>query len=235
MTWCGREVLDRAEQDEDAGRDQRDGQEHAHHGADQVGEEVADPPAVVGAGEAAGERGRHGHADGGADEVLHGEAGHLHEVADRGLAGVPLPVGVGHEADRGVPGAVLREGGEAEGERQVLLEATDAVEDQDADHAEAEDREGVGPPVLVGVRVDPQHAVRRPFDGQVPVAGVDVGQEPGQRRDRQDEQDDECCDLTERREDLAHRSDCWDERCSARSRAPTSRASPANAASVTTT
>ena len=42
------------------------------------------------------------------DEVLDGQAGHLHQVAERGLAGVPLPVGVGHEADGGVPGAVGR-------------------------------------------------------------------------------------------------------------------------------
>ena len=36
------------------------------------------------------------------DEVLHREAGHLDEVAHRGLAGVGLPVRVGHERRRGV-------------------------------------------------------------------------------------------------------------------------------------
>ena len=125
-------------------------------------------------GQAAGERRRDGHADRRAHEVLDGQPGHLHEVADRGLAGVPLPVGVGHEADRGVPGALGREGGEAERERQVLLEPAEPEQHQDADQAEAEHRHGVAAPVLVGVGVDAQHAVRRALDRQVPVAGVDV-------------------------------------------------------------
>ena len=48
------------------------------------------------------------HADRGRDEVLHGEPGHLDEVAHRRLAGVVLPVGVGDEAHGGVEGEERR-------------------------------------------------------------------------------------------------------------------------------
>ena len=102
----------------------------------------------------------------GGQEVLHRQAAGLHEVAERGLAGVPLPVGVGHEADGGVPRAVGRQGAEAERERQVLLQPAEGVEHEDADQREAEHREGVGAPVLVGVGVDAQHPVGRPLDAR---------------------------------------------------------------------
>lgn len=36
------------------------------------------------------------------DEVLHGQAGHLAQVAERRLTAVVLPVGIGHETDGGV-------------------------------------------------------------------------------------------------------------------------------------
>ena len=62
---------------------------------------------VLRAGEAADQRDRHRDADRGRDEVLHGQAGHLAQMGHRRLARVRLPVRVGHEADRGVPGDVV--------------------------------------------------------------------------------------------------------------------------------
>ena len=63
-------------------------------------------------------------ADRGGDEVLDGEAGHLGEMAHRGLARVVLPVRVGEEAHRRVEG---EEAGHAlrvrRVQRQVLLDA----------------------------------------------------------------------------------------------------------------
>ena len=47
-----------------------------------------------------------GDTDRGRDEVLHRQAGHLRDVAERALAGVGLPVGVGDEAGGGVEGLV---------------------------------------------------------------------------------------------------------------------------------
>ncbi len=56
------------------------------------------------AGDAAKQGDGDGGAGGGGDEVLGGEPHHLAEVGEAGFAGVGLPVGVGHEADRGVEG-----------------------------------------------------------------------------------------------------------------------------------
>ena len=77
--------------------------------------------------------------------------------------------------------------GEAEGQRQVLLQPAEAEEQQDADQREAEHRHRVGAPVLVGVGIDAQHPVRRPLDREVLGRGVDVGEVPTEQRhgDRQ--------------------------------------------------
>jgi hypothetical protein len=44
-------------------------------------------------------------------EILVGEAEHLHQIGHRAFAAVVLPVGVGDETDRGVEGQILRDGG----------------------------------------------------------------------------------------------------------------------------
>ena len=118
--------------------------------------------------------------------------------------------------------------GEAERERQVLLEPAEAEEQQDADQAEAEHRHGVAAPVLVGVRVDPQHAVGHALGGQVLVTGIDVGEVAAQERHGEGQEQHERRDLAQRGQDFTHRA----QRFSGRSSTPTSRASPTNAASV---
>ena len=50
------------------------------------------------------ERQQHGNTGGRADEVLHRQADHLAQVAQRRFAAVALPVGVGDEAHRGIDG-----------------------------------------------------------------------------------------------------------------------------------
>jgi hypothetical protein len=96
------EVLDRPSRDQQDRGDDRDGQQDAQHRAHQVDPEVAQIAGAI-AGEPAYQGDRHRHADGGRDEVLHRQAGHLHQMALRRFAGVGLPVGIGNEADRGVP------------------------------------------------------------------------------------------------------------------------------------
>ncbi len=76
-------------------------QQAVEGGAGHVDPEVAQRRCTA-PGNAAAQRDQHGQAGGGTDKVLHGQAEHLAEVADRGLTAVGLPVGVGHEADRGV-------------------------------------------------------------------------------------------------------------------------------------
>ena len=63
-----------------------------------------------GAGKAADQRDRKHDARGRRQEVLMGEAEHLHEVGQRALATIVLPVGVGDEADGGVEGEVFGHG-----------------------------------------------------------------------------------------------------------------------------
>ena len=93
---------------------------------------------------------------------------------------------------------------EAEAERQVLLQPAEGVEEQHADQREAEHRHGVGAPVLVGVGVDAQHAVRRPLDGEVLRRGVDVGEVAAQERHGDGEQHHEDRDLAEGGSKAAH-------------------------------
>ena len=96
------EVLDRAAGDQEDRADDGDRQQDAQRAAHQVDPEVAQIAGAP-AGEPAHQRDRHRHADGGRDEVLHRQPGHLHEMTVGGLTGVGLPVGIGDEADRGVP------------------------------------------------------------------------------------------------------------------------------------
>ena len=61
-------------------------------------------------GEPTDKRDRDGNTGCRRNEVLHGQAGHLHEVGHRAFAAVVLPVGIGHEADVAVlkasPGSI---------------------------------------------------------------------------------------------------------------------------------
>ena len=71
------------------------------------------------------------------DEVLHGQAGHLHEIGHRAFAAIVLPVGVGDEADGGVEGEFGLDGGHAGGiERQAALEPLQDIEHQEAGEVE---------------------------------------------------------------------------------------------------
>jgi hypothetical protein len=159
----------------DAGADQHDGaedrqrQQDAHVGAHQVDPEVADP---LGSrpGEPADKGDGDGHTDGGGGEVLHGQSGHLHEVAHRRLTGVRLPVGVRDEGRSRVPRCVGADVREAQREWQVRLQPLERVQEQHRDGGEGEDPAKIDPPGLIGVRVDAHQPVARPFDGKVLLA-----------------------------------------------------------------
>ena len=128
-----------------------------------------DPEVAQGLGrfatDAAAQRNQHGQAGGGADEVLHGEADHLAEVAQRRFTAVGLPVGVGHEADGGVERQrplltrqVLRV------ERQVVLEQQDREQQQETREVEGEQGQGVLLPALFGLRINAGQAITAAFD-----------------------------------------------------------------------
>ena len=113
------------------------------------------------AGESAHERDRDRHADRGRDEVLHGQAGHLNQVALGRLTGVRLPVRVRDEADRGVPGERRghRRGRIVEVQRQLALDQLEDEQEQDADRREGQHAAGVCAPGLFRLRVGPDQPV----------------------------------------------------------------------------
>ena len=99
--------LRHAESDQDKRADERDRQENVKGDPGQIGPEIADR-GRRGARKAAHQREGHREAGRRGDEIVHGEAEHLGQMAHRRLAGIVLPVGVGDEADRGVEGEIRR-------------------------------------------------------------------------------------------------------------------------------
>ena len=101
------ERLRHAERDQHKRADESDRQENVEGDPRHIGPEIADRRRR-GARKAAHQREGHGEAGRRGDEIMHGEADHLGQMAHRRLAGVVLPVGVGDEADRGVEGEIRR-------------------------------------------------------------------------------------------------------------------------------
>ena len=91
---------------------------------------------------------------------------HLGEVAQRALAGVALPVGVGDEADRGVE----RQRAACTFAMSVGLNGSPlwirwiTYEQDEADDAEREQRQRVDVPALLALGVDPAEPVDQPLD-----------------------------------------------------------------------
>ena len=96
-----RERLDDALRDEGQAPDDGQGKQDVDRRAREIHPEVADGLGRA-ARESADERHQDGHAAGGGHEVLDGEREHLGEIAHGRLAAVPLPVGIGGKAHRGV-------------------------------------------------------------------------------------------------------------------------------------
>ncbi len=188
--------------DQEDGDQEREGQEHVEGGPDEIDPEVPERPRATRA-PAAGQPPRQGqrHADAGGRgrEVVPGEAGHLGQVAHRRLARIGLPVRVGGEAHRGVPGQRRGDLPEAVGvERQQRLEAEDGVGDEQAHRAEDEQRDRVRLPVLLPVRVhpagpedEPLHRTEQARERSRPALEDAVEPEPDRLREQQDEEGEE--------------------------------------------
>ena len=176
-------------------RDDRDRQQDAHGAADQVHPEVAELAGAP-AREAADERDRDGHADRGGDEVLHGQAGHLHQVALGRFTRVGLPVGVRHEADGGVPGQRRRHrrGGVVEVQRQLALHQLEDEQEQDADRREGQHAAGVGAPGLFRLRVGADQPVDDALGARVLFGAVDPVHVVAERHVHGRQRDDEQCE-----------------------------------------
>ncbi|MNU98582.1 hypothetical protein D3C71_886930 [compost metagenome] len=139
-------------------------QQAVEGGAGHVDPEVAERRGGF-AADATAQRDQNRQAGGGADEVLHGEADHLAQVAQRCFAAVGLPVGVGHETDGGVERQrplltrqILRV------ERQVILEQQDREQQQEAREVEREQGQRVFLPALFGLRIDAGQTITATLD-----------------------------------------------------------------------
>ena len=183
--------LRNAESEQDKGADERDRQQDVERHAGHIDPEIADRRGGR-AGKSAHQRERHREAGRRRQEVVHGEAEHLSEIAHRGLAAVVLPVGVGDEAARRVEGEVGRDGVKAARiERQHVLEALQRVERQEAYDRKGDHRHGVGEPVLLTLRIDAGQPVKPSLDGRenraqnIAIALEDARQKAAQR-DRRD-------------------------------------------------
>ena len=159
-----REGLRHALPDQVQRQQQAQRQQAVEGGAGHVDPEVAQGLGGL-AADAATQRNQYREAGGGADEVLHGEADHLAQVAQRCFAAVGLPVGVGHETDGGVERQrpllarqVLRV------QRQVVLEQQDREQQQETREVEGEQGQGVLLPALFGLRIDAGQTITTAFD-----------------------------------------------------------------------
>jgi hypothetical protein len=157
-------VLDDARGEQHDCEHERDRKQDAQRGTHEIDPEVPDR-ALARARQPPDQRGHHGHAGRGGHELLHRQADHLGEVAERRLAGVALPVGVRHEADR----SVQRERGLDVGhvgrvERETALDALHEVQQEEPDDAEREHRQRVDVPALLALRVNAARPVDQPLD-----------------------------------------------------------------------
>ena len=95
-----------------------------------------------------------------------GEAKHLHEIGQRALATIVLPVGVGDEADRGIEGEVRSDGGHAlRIEGQPSLNPHEGIEDEKSANMEEQHPCCVIKPALLAGFVHAPQAIEAGFDG----------------------------------------------------------------------
>ena len=146
--------LRHAERDEGERDHDSDRQQDIERGPGQIDPEIAERRRAV-AGEGAGHRDGEGDAGRGREEIMHGQAGHLREMAHGRLAAIGLPVGVGQEADRGVEGEIGRDIVEMlRIERQKSLQPQDRIKRGEARRGEDQHGDRIGEPVLLALRRD---------------------------------------------------------------------------------
>ena len=146
------------------GEDQGQGNKDVEDPAREVGPEVPDG-LLAAPCDAADQGHQHGHAGRGRQEVLHGQAEHLRQIAHRRFADVPLPVGVRDEAHRRVEGGPGLDRPEVRRVQGASLEALEEVDGEEAEEVEQEHGLGVGLPIHLLGRINAAHAVEQAFRG----------------------------------------------------------------------
>ena len=153
------QVLNHALADERQRINDADGQQHIKAGTGRIDPEVADRLRFA-ASDAANQSDGDGNADRCAEEIVIGEANHLGEVAHGGFTGIGLPVGVGGEGGRRVPGQQGTHAGKVlwiPGE--VKLETLDEVSQQQRGEAEEQHSRPVLAPCHLFFTVNAGYAI----------------------------------------------------------------------------
>ncbi len=97
---------------------------------------------------------------------MHGEPGHLGQIAHRGLGRVGLPIGVGDEAHRRIEGEIGRDRIEMlRIEGKDRLQALQGVKGEEARQTEGEHGEAVALPVLLLIFLDAAQRIDCPLEG----------------------------------------------------------------------
>ena len=146
--------------DEDEGKRNADWQEDVEGAAGEIDPEIAD-----GLGRGAGKTAdqRHGERDAGRgrDEVLSGEAEHLHEIGQRALATIVLPVGIGDETHRRIEAEIFGHGRNAlRIEGQEALQAQQEIEAQKTPDVEEQHGDRIGEPMLLAALIDTAEPIK---------------------------------------------------------------------------
>ena len=139
-------------------------QQDVEHRSRHIDPEIADRLAVA-SGKAPDHRDQHGHARRRRDEILHGHAEHLRQIAHRGLAAVGLPVRVRDEAHGRVERRVGLDGGQVlRIQGQKMLDPLQHIEKDESGRIECQHRQGVPLPAYLPSRIDIAETVDQPFE-----------------------------------------------------------------------
>ncbi|ENN88782.1 hypothetical protein RHSP_23431 [Rhizobium freirei PRF 81] len=169
-----------------------DRQQDIERRADHIDPEIADRLAR-GARECADQRDGDGNAGCRRHEVLHRQAGHLHEVGHRAFAAIVLPIGIGDEAGRRVERQIwLNRSHAGRVIRQTALQSLQQVKSDEAGEAEQQHGDRIGRPVLLFAFVRAGQAIKPPLQGtedkgeECALAGKDTRHVTAERFDEQE-------------------------------------------------
>ena len=150
----GVQVLRHALPDKKESDDDRDGQKHIENRAGHIDPEIANRLRRA-AGKTPDEGDSERDAGGGGYEIMHGEPGHLSEIAHGRFGRIGLPIGIGDEADRRIEGEIRRDRVKVlRVEGQNRLQTLQGVKRQEAHEAEGQHGKAIADPALLLIFVD---------------------------------------------------------------------------------
>lgn len=140
-------------------------QQHVQRATGHIDPEIADGLRRA-AGKATDQRDGQRNTGRGTDKIVHGQAGHLHQVRHGGFRHIGLPVCIGHKTDRGVEGQVRRYRIKSlRVKREHRLQPLQPVQHHEAGQTEGEHRDRIGDPVLFLGLAHTAQTVQRRFQG----------------------------------------------------------------------